>query len=43
MSKEGSLEAPTREAIAWRDEAFYDEKKLDAEMRRISLSSACGS
>ncbi len=35
MSKEGSLEAPTREPIAWRDAGFYDEAKLDAEMRRV--------
>jgi glycerol-3-phosphate dehydrogenase subunit C len=35
MSKEGSLEAPTREPIAWRDADFYDETKLDAEMRRV--------
>ena len=35
MSREGSLEAPTRHVIAWRDEAFYDEKALNAEMRRV--------
>ncbi len=35
MSKEGSLEAPTREILAWRDEAFYDAELLDAEMRRV--------
>ncbi len=33
--KEGSLEAPTRHPIAWRDPDFYDEAKLDAEMRRV--------
>ena len=33
--REGSLEAPTRHPIAWRDEEFYDEAKLDAEMRRV--------
>jgi len=33
--REGSLEAPTRHAIAWRDADFYDEAKLDAEMRRV--------
>src|SRR3712207_3338147 len=33
--REGSLEAPTREPIAWRDPDFYDEAKLDAELRRI--------
>jgi glycerol-3-phosphate dehydrogenase subunit C len=35
MSREGSLDAPTREPIAWKDAAFWDEAKLDAEMRRI--------
>jgi len=33
--KEGSLEAPTRHAIAWQDESFYDEALLDAELRRV--------
>ena len=32
---EGSLQAPTREPIAWRDADFIDEAKLDAETRRI--------
>ena len=31
---EGSLEAPTRHVIPWRDKEFYDAKKLDAELRR---------
>ena len=35
MSREGSLEAPTRHPIPWQDEAFYDPKALDAEMRRV--------
>jgi glycerol-3-phosphate dehydrogenase subunit C len=35
MSREGSLEAPTRHPIAWRDEAFYDADALDKEMRRV--------
>jgi glycerol-3-phosphate dehydrogenase subunit C len=35
MSREGSLDAPTREPIAWRDPAFTDAEKLDKEMRRI--------
>ncbi|MEJ0027603.1 MAG: heterodisulfide reductase-related iron-sulfur binding cluster [Rhizomicrobium sp.] len=35
MSREGSLEAPTRHPIAWRDEAFYDAEALDKEMRRV--------
>ena len=34
-SREGSLEAPTRHPIAWRDEAFYDAATLDKEMRRV--------
>jgi glycerol-3-phosphate dehydrogenase subunit C len=34
-NKEGSLEAPTREVIAWKDPEFWDEGALDAEMRRI--------
>ena len=33
--REGSLEAPTRHPIPWQDPDFYDETKLDAEMRRI--------
>jgi glycerol-3-phosphate dehydrogenase subunit C len=32
---EGSLEAPTRHAIPWRDEAWYDEAALEREMRRV--------
>lgn len=32
---EGSLEAPTRHPIPWQDEEFYDEAKLDAELRRV--------
>jgi glycerol-3-phosphate dehydrogenase subunit C len=32
---EGSLDAPTRHAIPWRDEAWYDEAALDAELRRV--------
>ncbi len=35
MSREGSLEAPTRHPIAWRDEAFYDAEALDKELRRV--------
>ena len=35
MSREGSLEAPTRHVLDWRSEDFYDEAKLDAEMRRV--------
>ncbi len=33
--KEGSLEAPKRAPINWREDDFDDEAKLDAEMRRI--------
>lgn len=33
--REGSLDAPTRHPIAWKDEAFYDEADLDAELRRV--------
>jgi glycerol-3-phosphate dehydrogenase subunit C len=32
---EGSLQAPTRHAIAWNDPDFYDEEKLEAELRRV--------
>jgi glycerol-3-phosphate dehydrogenase subunit C len=35
MSREGSLEAPTRHPIDWRNPDFYDADKLDAEMRRV--------
>ncbi len=33
--REGSLEAPTRHPIPWRDDEFYDPDKLDAELRRV--------
>jgi Fe-S oxidoreductase len=33
--REGSLEAPTRHPIAWRDPAFYDEAALEQELHRI--------
>jgi glycerol-3-phosphate dehydrogenase subunit C len=33
--KEGSLEAPMRHPIAWREESYYDEAALDAELRRV--------
>ena len=32
---EGGLEAPTRHPIDWNDPDFYDEEKLDAELRRV--------
>jgi Fe-S oxidoreductase len=33
--REGSLQAPTRHAVAWDSVDFYDEQKLDAELRRV--------
>ena len=33
--KEGSLDAPVRHAVAWREEDFYDPQKLDDELRRV--------
>jgi glycerol-3-phosphate dehydrogenase subunit C len=35
MSREGSLDAPTRHPIAWQTDAFYDAAALDKEMRRV--------
>ncbi|HYD78378.1 MAG TPA: heterodisulfide reductase-related iron-sulfur binding cluster [Paucimonas sp.] len=32
---EGSLEAPTRHALDWKSESFYDEAALDAELERV--------
>lgn len=32
---EGSLDAPTRHAIPWREAAWYDEVALEAELRRV--------
>ncbi|NQU60084.1 MAG: glycerol-3-phosphate dehydrogenase [Rhodospirillales bacterium] len=32
---EGSLEAPVRHPIPWRDPDFYNAEKLDAELRRV--------
>ena len=34
-AREGSLEAPFRHPIDWRDEAFYDAEAIDAEMERV--------
>ncbi len=34
-SQEGSLGAPTRHPIPWREEEFYDAEALDKEMRRV--------
>ncbi len=33
--REGSLEAPTRHALAWQDDAFYDPAAIDKELRRV--------
>src|SRR5690349_6298910 len=33
--REGSLEAPTRHALAWRSPEFTDAAKLDAELHRV--------
>jgi len=33
--KEGSLEAPTRHAINWQDDEFYDEGALNQELERV--------
>lgn len=33
--REGSLEAPTRHAIAWREDAFWNPAVLDAELERV--------
>ena len=34
-AREGSLDAPFRHAIAWRDPAFYDTGAIEAEMERV--------
>lgn len=33
--REGSLEAPTRHPLNWKDPSFYDEEKLNAELERV--------
>ncbi|NNC77171.1 MAG: Fe-S oxidoreductase [Woeseiaceae bacterium] len=33
--REGSLEAPTRHALEWKTDAFYDDGALDAELERV--------
>ena len=33
--REGSLQAPTRHPVDWQNADFYDEQKLDAELRRV--------
>jgi glycerol-3-phosphate dehydrogenase subunit C len=34
-TREGNLQAPTRHPLPWRDEAFHDEAKLNAELERV--------
>jgi glycerol-3-phosphate dehydrogenase subunit C len=34
-AREGSLEAPTRHPLEWRDPKFYDRAALDAELERV--------
>lgn len=33
--REGSLDAPVRHPIPWQEEDFYDDQKLDQELRRV--------
>jgi hypothetical protein len=33
--REGSLEAPTRHPLNWRDPSFYDEQALETELERV--------
>ena len=33
--REGNLEAPTRHALDWKSEEFYNRESLDAEMERV--------
>ena len=35
MAREGSLEAPTRHPIAWKEDDFYNKEMLDQELRRV--------
>jgi len=35
ITKEGSLEAPTRHAIDWQNEEFWNQQALDQEMERV--------
>jgi CO dehydrogenase/acetyl-CoA synthase alpha subunit len=34
-AREGSLAAPTRHPVAWRDPGFYDEEALFTELHRV--------
>ena len=33
--REGSLDAPVRQPLSWTEESFYDEARLDEELRRV--------
>ncbi len=33
--REGSLEAPTRHPVPWRNDGYYDAEAIDAELRRV--------
>jgi len=33
--REGSLEAPTRHPLAWREETFYDQQSINEELERV--------
>ena len=35
VPREGSLDAPTRHALDWKNSAFYDQSALDAELERV--------
>jgi NAD-dependent dihydropyrimidine dehydrogenase PreA subunit len=35
MSREGSLEAPTRHPLDWQSADFYDQASLDKELERV--------
>ena len=33
--REGSLDAPTRHALDWKNPAFYDQDAIDKELHRV--------
>jgi hypothetical protein len=35
VTREGSLEAPTRHPLDWKNPEFYDDEKLYAELERV--------
>lgn len=35
VAREGSLDAPTRHPLAWREAEFYDERALETELERV--------